>query len=410
MPKLLQVNVSSNWGSTGMIAEECNRIARSRGWHTYFAFGRYSNPSESTVIAGPNSIVDVYEHFLENRLLDNEGLSSRNATRLLVERIKESQPDIVHLHNIHDHWLNYKILFEYLNHTDIMVVWTFHDFWAVTGHCNHFIGFGCNKFESECCDCPSLGGHVLPLVKRTKRNFYLKKRLFTDNKSLTIVPVSNWVAKNVRQSFLKDKEIRVIPNGVDTTVFKPTEGFNHPKIKQDTFVIMAVSSQWKSGAKGLDDYIAMSKMLKQDEAIVLVGVSKDRLDSLPQKIIGIERTNDQQELASIYTRANVICSLSTAETFGLSIIEGYACGVPAIVYDNTAQPDLITPHTGFVVPNKDYRSAYNAIEVIKEKGRAYYKDSCISLAKSQFSKEMCYNKYMELYEELFALKQATYKQ
>ena len=241
---------------------------------------------------------------------------------------------------------------------------------------------------------------MLPLVKRTKRNFYLKKRLFRENKNLTIVPVSNWVADNVRKSFLKDKEIRVIPNGVDTKVFKPTEGINHPQIMQDTFVIMAVSSQWKSGLKGLDDYIAMSKMLKQDEVIVLVGMPKDKLDSLPQNIIGIERTNNQQELAALYTRANVICSFSTVETFGLSIIEGYACGVPAVVYDNTAPPALITPETGFVVPDRDYEAAYNAISIIKERGKAYYKESCIELAKTRYAKEECYNKYMELYKEL----------
>lgn len=399
MLKLLQLNVTSNWGSTGIIAEECNSVARTHGWETYFAYGRYSNPSKSRVI-GPNAQWDVYEHFLENRLFDNEGLASRGATRRLVEHIKEIQPDIIHLHNIHDHWLNYQILFEYLNHSDIKVVWTFHDFWAVTGHCGHFIYSGCNKFETECCDCPISRGKVLPLVKRTKRNFYLKKRLFRENKSLTIVPVSNWVAENVRKSFLKDKDIRVIPNGVDTQVFKPTEGFNHPKIKQDTFVIMAVSSQWKSGLKGLDDYIAMSKMLKQDEVIVLVGMPKDKLDSLPQNIIGIERTNNQQELAALYTRANVICSFSTVETFGLSIIEGYACGVPAVVYDNTAPPALITPETGFVVPDRDYEAAYNAISIIKERGKAYYKESCIELAKTRYAKEECYNKYMELYKEL----------
>lgn len=410
MPKLLQINVTSNWGSTGTIAEECNRMVRSRGWETYFAFGRHSNPSESLVIAEPNTQWDVYEHFLEGILLDNEGLASRGTTRNMVKRIKEIQPDIVHLHNIHDHWLNYKILFEYLNHSDIKVVWTFHDFWAVTGHCNHFIGVGCNKFETECCDCPISRGKVFPLVKRTKRNFYLKKRLFSENKGLTIVPVSNWVAENVRQSFLKDKNIRVIPNGVDTQVFKPTEGFNLPKIKQDTFVIMAVSSQWKSKSKGLDDYMALSKMLKQDEVIVLVGLSKDKLDSLPHNIIGIERTNNQHELAALYTRANVICSFSTAETFGLSIIEGYACGVPAIVYDNTAPPALITQDTGFVVPNNDYEAAYNAIEIIKEKGRFYYKDSCINIARTQYAKEVCFNKYMELYEELLFSKHAENKQ
>lgn len=399
MPKLLQINVTANWGSTGKIAEECNRYARTKGWETYYVYGRYSNPSDSIILTGPSNKMDVNEHYLENRLFDNEGLASRKATRQLVAKIAEINPDIVHLHNIHDHWLNYKILFEYLNQTDIKVVWTFHDFWAITGHCSHFVQVGCNRFQTECHDCPYTQGKVLPFIKQTHRNFLLKKQLFSANKYLTIVPVSEWVGENVRQSFLKDKEIIVIPNGVDTTIFCPTviEGMEKFAGK---FVIMAVSSQWKSGSKGLDDYKSMSKVLREDEVIVLVGVPDNVSEDFPRNIIGIRRTNNQKELAALYTRADVICSFSAAETFGLTIIEGNACGTPAVVYDNTAPPSLITPETGFVVPNKDYKSAYNAIKRIRSNGKKVYDEACIRHAREKYSKDKCFEKYVKLYDSL----------
>lgn len=399
MPKLLQINVTANWGSTGKIAEECNNYARAKGWETYFAYGRYSNPTKSVVIAGPSIKWDVYKHYIENRILDNEGLASRHVTHLLVKRIEDLQPDIVHLHNIHDHWLNYKILFNYLNQTNIKIVWTFHDFWAITGHCSHFIQVNCDKFKKGCCDCPFTNGKLLPLFKQTRRNYNLKKRLFSINKNLTIVPVSEWVRENVQQSFLKDKPTVLIPNGVDTEIFKPTIMDNMYQF-DGKFVIMAVSSQWKSGNKGLDDFKSMAKMLRNDEVIVLVGVPDDISKDFQENIIGIRRTNDQQELAALYTRADVICSFSCAETFGLTIIEGYACGTPAIVYDNTAPPTLVTPESGYVVPNNNFKAAYQAIQKIRNKGKNAYSEDCIKLARESYNKDKCYNKYIELYESL----------
>lgn len=406
MPKLLQINVTSNWGSTGKIAEECNKAARALGWETYFAFGRYSTPSESEIIAGPNSKWDIYEHYMENRVLDNEGLASRDATLKLVERIKEIHPDIVHLHNIHDHWLNYQILFGYFNLSDIKVVWTFHDFWTITGHCTHFVYAGCQKWQIGCNCCPL----STSLIDRSSRNFKLKKQLFIANKNLSIVSVSEWVGDNVKKSFLKDKRIDVIVNGVDTEVFKPTPLIPSEILKpieeltESIFVIMAVSSQWNSGSKGLHDYKAMSKILRDDEVIVLVGVPEEIIKDLPTNIIGIKRTNNQQELAALYTRANVICSFSSAETFGLTIVEGYACGTPAVVYNNTAPPSLITPETGFVVPNKDYKEAYVAIQKIKSKGKEKYADACIRLTNEKYKKDKCFGAYISLYNELLSIK------
>lgn len=405
MPKLLQINVTSNWGSTGRIANQCNEYAAKAGWECYTAYGRYANPQQFTALTTSNKW-DVYEHYAEARLLDNEGLASRYSTRRLIEIIRQIAPDIIHIHNIHDHWLNYRLLFEYLNQTDIKVVWTFHDFWAITGHCHHFVQADCNRFMTGCYDCPYTKGKFLPVLKRTRRNFNLKKQLFTANKNLTIVPVSEWVGDNVRRSFLKDKDIHVIPNGVETAIFKPTapsgaqKGAEEFIRLQGKFVIMAVSSQWKSGAKGLGDYKAMAKMLKDDEVIVLVGVDDKVIATLPANMIGIKRTNNQQELAALYTRADVVCSFSSAETFGLTIIEGYACGTPAVVYDNTAPPSLITPETGYVVPNKDYESAYSAIQQIKINGKRYYADACVNLVKKQYDINKCIMEYIKLYDSI----------
>ncbi|MEE0926511.1 MAG: glycosyltransferase, partial [Bacteroidales bacterium] len=153
MPKLLQINVTANWGSTGKIAEQIGLKAMEHGWESYIAYGRDSNPSKSKLIK-VGCMLNVYEHYLENRLFDNEGLASRIPTKKLIKQIEKLKPDIIHLHNIHDHWLNYKILFEYLNSINTPIVWTQHDCWAFTGGCMHFVHTNCEKWKNECEKCP----------------------------------------------------------------------------------------------------------------------------------------------------------------------------------------------------------------------------------------------------------------
>ena len=111
MPKVFQINVTANWGSTGKIAEQIGSCAIQHGWDSYLAYGRMSNPSKNSLIKIGNQLY-VYEHYIENKLFDNEGLASRYATVKLINKIKEISPDIIHLHNIHDHYLNYKLLFK----------------------------------------------------------------------------------------------------------------------------------------------------------------------------------------------------------------------------------------------------------------------------------------------------------
>lgn len=394
MPKLLQINVSANWGSTGIIAEQISIEASRRGWDCYVAYGRHFNPSSSKLLKVGNQL-DVYCHYIENRLLDSEGLGSRIHTYKLISRIKEIQPDIIHLHNIHDHWINYRILFKYLNKTDIPIVWTFHDFWAITGHCAHFISVNCDKWQHECGYCPLNKS----LIDMSRRNFILKKELFSQNTRLHVVAVSEWVAGLTRRSFLGDKDIRVIPNGINVNVFNSRQHIRGEDLFCGKFVIMGVASQWKRG-KGLDDYIKLSSLLKDDEIIVLVGVNESVKRILPHNIYGVNRTNSHDELAALYSRADVVTSFSSAETFGLTVIESYACGTPVVVYDNSAHPFLVTEDTGYVVPNGSYKAAYQAIQQIRQKGKIQYSKSCRKFVLERYDKDIVYKQYVDMYEDI----------
>ena len=390
---LMQINATANWGSTGRIAEQINIKAQQCGWECYVVYGRNSNSSESKLIKVGNYF-NTCCHYIENRLFDKEGLASRLTTKKLIKQIKNIKPNIIHLHNIHDHWLNYKLLFEFLNSTSINVIWTFHDCWAFTGHCYHFIYKECNKWIKGCNNCPI----NTSLIDRSYKNYELKKTLFTTNSNIHIVTVSNWLMELTKKSFFKNKNIHLIENGINLSIFKPNN--EYVNTYKNKFVILAVSSQWKGGNKGLKDYISLSKILRSDEIIILVGIPEKMKQTLPSNIIGITRTNNQHELAALYSRADVVVSFSSAETFGLTIVEGYACGTPAVVYNNTALPSLITNKTGFLVPDKDYKAAYEAIKKIRIKGKGYFSKACIELAKQKYNQEYCFDKYINLYDDI----------
>lgn len=281
MPKLLQINITANWGSTGKIAESIGLAAIKRGWESYIAYGRIANPSVSQLIKVGGKW-NTYLHYAGNRLLDLEGRCSTRATKRFIKEIDRIKPDVVQLHNIHDHFLNYRLLFEYLNQTDIRVVWTFHDCWAFTGHCYHFVQQDCMKWQTECCNCPQRNR----FIDRSQENFNLKKSLLTDNQNLTIVPCSEWMGDFVRKSFLKDKRIQVIHNGVDLNTFKVIPGL---KKKDGKFRILAVSNVWLA-YKGYYDIFKLREMLSDEYEITMVGLKENQLTELPAGIRGITRT------------------------------------------------------------------------------------------------------------------------
>ena len=405
MPILLQINISANNGSTGKIAESIGELAIKNGWDSYIAYGGSHNSSQSKLIK-IGSKIDIYTHYLLNRIFDGEGLGSIYSTKKLIMQIENIKPNIIHLHNLHDHYLNYKLLFQYLNKTKTKVVWTFHDCWALTGHCANFSSIGCEKWKTGCYDCPQNKS----LFDFSKRNYDLKKNHF-NIKNLYIITVSDWLKRIVQDSFLGNHYIKIIKNGVDINVFHPVniEDFkntndSYRQIKEyydkinKIFTIIGVASVWTEG-KGINDYIKLSELLDKDECLVLIGINKKIEKNMPKNIICVPRMSSMDLLAFWYTCADVVLSLSKQETFGMTIAEGMACGTPAIVYDNTAQPELISDDTGYVVENGNIKQCYKKIQEIKKRKSEYYIESCRERAISCWSKENL-QEYINLYESV----------
>lgn len=397
--RLLQIDTCLGTGSTGRITESIARLAQSQGWECTIVHG-------ARFVKRPSCMQDIqsvskageYMHYVEGLLFDNHGLASRKATRKVVDQIKELKPDVIQLHCIHGYYLNYEILFEYLNSTNIPVVWTFHDCWAFTGHCAHFVSEGCEKWKKGCYNCPKKGGYPKSLVDFSKRNYKLKKSLFTAKINLHIVPVSEWLAELTKESFLGAKDIRVIHNGVDIAVFKPSG-----RLKNEKTRILGVSGVWTK-SKGIDDFFRLREKLDREKYdITMVGLSSDQMKSLPEGITGIEHTESVQELAALYATSDVFFNPTYADTFPTVNIEALACGTPVLTYRTGGSPEAITPETGWVVEQGDLENAENIIKglAMRDENEANtMRLSCRERAITVFDKDKCFEKYLEFYKAL----------
>ena len=330
--------------------------------------------------------------------LGMHGFGSTLATYRFIQKIKKIKPDIIHLHNLHGYYLNISVLFKYLSKANIPIVWTLHDCWSFTGHCTHFESKGCYKWRTECGYCPLLMlQYKSRLVDRSKRNFLIKKNLYSNIKNMTIVPVSNWLGNLANESILNKHRIMVINNGIDLDLFKPTVSNVRERlgIRKDKKMILGVVA---SGFKGKKEFIALSK--DANYQIVLVGIRKNWMVDVPDNIICIPRTNSQKELAEYYSAADVFVNPTEDDTFPTTNIESIACGTPVVTYNAGGSPEILDEHTGIVVNRDDINALHKAIDAVLANGKQYYLSACRNRAVNNYNKNERFRDYLDLYSEL----------
>lgn len=399
MHKLLQINTTCNQGSTGRIAENIGVLAQNNGWDCYLAHGpRYIQPSKLKTYCIEDSINEKI-HGIKSLLCDGHGLGSKSGTSKFISLLNQLKPDIIHLHNIHGYYLNYPILFNYLKTIQIPIVWTLHDCWSFTGHCVYFDFCNCKKWIQECHNCPQSKTYPKSLLDQSKRNFYLKKETFNGLKNLTIVPVSDWLERLVKQSFLKQYPTHRIYNGIDTNTFNPQKNKLDVCLKygipENEKIILGVANPWSS-RKGLSDFIELNKILPSSYRIILVGLSNEQIKNLPNNIIGIGRTNNTTELAEIYSAANLFLNLTYEDNFPTTNLEALSCDTPVLTYNTGGSPEAITTETGFVVDQGDLAAVVNILESTKVQNK-FKEGICRKYALEHFNKDDRFNDYIQLY-------------
>lgn len=393
--KVVQINLSCLWGSTGKICDSVSRIMTDRGIENYIFYTYGDNPEKrDNYIRYGNELYRKFQS-LKSRIFGNFGFNSYIATTKLINNLDRIKPDIVHIHNIHGHDCNFETLFNYLKEKDIKVFYTFHDCWTFTGYCPHFTMAKCDNWLHGCGNC-ILRRRYSWFLDKSRRNCARKQEAL-QGLDLTVITPSQWLADLTKKSFLKEYPVKVINNGIDLSIFKPLEsGFRAKHNITEKRIVLGVAFGW-GHAKGLDVFIQMSKELPESYKVVLVGTNSKLDKLLPENIISIHRTHDLHELAEIYSAADVFINPTREENYPTVNMEAIACGTPVITFDTGGSSEMLDELCGVVVLCDDYESLKAEVLRVCEM-KPFSKEYCVSKSKS-FDMNDCFKEYVDVYED-----------
>lgn len=393
--KIVQINACDN-GSTGKIlldifdgiGKENERIA--------FVSRKYSSRDE--VIKMHSRLQYRIHKFLSSYLgLDEFG--SYFSTKKTINQLKKIKPDILHLHNLHDHTINYVLLFRYIKKYNVKTIWTMHDCWAFTGGCFYFELNGCEKWKTGCSHCKYLKSTgMVANIDRTKRQYYLKKKSFLNVKNMLIVTPSEWLKNHVKNSFLKEYEVKVILNGINLDNFSRTDRHTFDNIiDRHKKVLLGVAAPFNE-RKGFSDFIKLADMLQPEFQLVMVGLNDEQLATLPSKIVGIKRTNNQKELAELYSMAYAFLNLTYEDTSSTVNVEALACGTPVICYKSGGATEMLDSGNSVVVEQGNLEGVLKALEKAEILNGA--RDDIERRAKKDFLSQRMADEYAMIYKEM----------
>ena len=397
--KVYQINVTARF-STGTIAKSIHNALIARGDQGRFAYG-FGGTREKDFY----QIADLWSLRLDAKWMQmtgREGFFQKRNTQRLIQDIRLYNPDLIHLHNIHGNYVDWKQLISELATYGKPVIFTLHDCWMFTGGCYHFTQNDCQKWKSLCKDCAYQKKYVLKHLLPSEKSEYLtKKKLYDSLPTAYITTVSNWLTSVAKQSMLKNRTIYTVPNGVDTDLFgkRNIDELRHQLHCNGKYVLLGVASTW-GNRKGLDKWVELSYCLKPEYQIVLVGLNRTQINNLPKNIIGLPRVSNNEELVKLYNLADVYINLSQEETFGLPTVEALACGTPVIVLNATANPELVIEEVGRVVENGSAELVLKAVEEVLKIGKDNMSEACICHARGCYSIQVMCEKYLHVYDEI----------
>lgn len=382
------INVMCGVRSTGRICTDIAKALKKQGHEVVIAYGRGDVPDDCKEFAlRIETNTGVIIHTVKARLFDRCGFGSVKATKRFIEWIKEYDPDVIHLHNLHGYYIDIRTLFKYLKKSGKRIIWTLHDCWAFTGHCGYFDAISCEKWKSVCMNCEN--GHEYParmIIDSSKRNYIEKRELFQGVDNLTIITPSKWLANLVKESFLREYPVEVINNGVDTELFKPTQSSLKEELGiEDKKIVLGVAAVW-SKRKGFDDFIELSKILPDNYIVVLIGITKEQKRLLPSNVLSLEKTDSPKTLAQYYTMATVYLNPTYEDNYPTTNLEAIACGTPVITYETGGSPESVVPNC--VVAKGDIRGIR---DLICEEKLEISTNVCVDM-------DTMLNKYLELYQ------------
>lgn len=334
--RILYINSVYGYGSTGKLVRQLKEDAEAAGNEAFVIYGRKSaigqkgtEVSESGVFLMENSL-EQKEDILFSVISDSHGLHSRRNTAKMIEKIKDIDPDLIHLHNIHGFYLNYPDLFAFLKSHGKPVVWTLHDCWAYTGFCAYYDYNECSGWQTGCKACRFRNEYPYRLFSRSAYNYKKKKEAY-DGADLTLVTPSEWLKSEVQKSMLGSYPCRVIYNSVNLKDFCYDPGnvrqIYHLEGKK---IYLACANVWTE-QKGYQECLKLAAKLNDDEVLAMVGLSDKQMKDMTEHMLGIAHC-DIDRLRNWYSTCDAFFNPTLEDNYPTVNLEAAACGAPIITY------------------------------------------------------------------------------
>lgn len=401
MMKTIVIVNSNNYASTGNVMLNTAKVAREHGYKVYTCC-RNSRAARRYDYEDQIYIGTWLDRVISERLAYLTGLNGYFNiinTWLFIRKLKKLKPDLIQVHSMCDNYLNVSMFYRYIRDSGIPMVWTLHDGWAFTGRCALF---RCEKWMEGCGNCPHLEYFPPSLfLDNTARVLKKREKLYRTMKNMTLVTPSKWLAELSKISIFKeDHPVRVINNGIDLDVFKPTESdFRQKYGLQDKYVLLGVAYNWDK-EKGRYALTELAKVLPDDYRVVMVGTNDEFDREFPDTVISIHKTFDRKELVEIYSSADLYVNPTTDENFPTVNIEALACGLPVLTYATGGSAEIIDEKSGSSVRTGDFETLIKEIRRICET-RPYKKEDCLRRA-ADFNMHDKFREYLDLYEEILS--------
>jgi len=397
--KILMINSVCGIGSTGRICTDLASELENNGHSVKIAYGRGDVPERFQRFATHiGTDLDVFVHMVKARLFDLAGYGSKRATEKFINWMREFEPDIIHIHNLHGYYLHIPTLFYELKISQQRIVWTLHDTWAFSGHSGTCDKVSCTKWKTGCGKCPLIRQYPFSIFDRSKFNWNWKREIFNSLDRTILVTPSIWLREQVKSSILKNMKIRVIPNGIDTDQFVQKETNIKKKLGiQDKIVLLGVSSVWHK-YKGLYDFYRLNEIIDRKKyVIVLVGLDEKQRKKIPEGILALPKTTSIKQLVDYYNMADIFINLTYCDVFGMVNLEALSCNTPVITYDTGGTPETVLEYGGIVVQKGCIEKVKKAIEEIHINKIQVKK---IKELREKYGKNSFTNNYINVYEDI----------
>lgn len=388
------------YGSTGSIAKSiCNLVNANGEDCAYFCYSwtkvKKRKTEKNEILIG--GFFSKSLNILLSFLFGYEGSFSFLSTLMFLKKLKKLKPKIIHLHNMHNWYINIPLLLKFCKKNSVRVYWTFHDCWPLTGHCPHFLISNCNKWTYQCNHCPSYKEYPQSLFDNSKKMYRKKKNWASLIPDATIVTPSKWLSDLLPLSIFRNNKSIIINNGIDLNVFKPT--FVNLKqtygLDSNKKIILGVAFSWEK-RKGIYDFQKLSEMSDDDWQIVLIGRQIENVVFERNNVILIDRLQNPSEIVTFYSMASVFINPTYEDNFPTVNIESLACGTPVVTYKTGGSPEMLTDSTGIICDKGNIIELYNAIKKVVNSPTLFKSSFCTEQAK-KYNKDDKFREYVNLF-------------